>query len=343
MAALVVRQVVFLFNVNFMYGFFKPAVVYDKLIDLQFSEIEQSLIEVTDGKRGWVEIISELLLLKFSSNEIDRVIKSFVLKGYFAESDNSELTDFESKELEELDKQLTFFNVYYGESRSPFSKYTAKGLNAQLNLKKSKILLLYSDFEASILLNNLNDIGLKNVDVIEIQEVGSLIELEYEIDIEQFNQLFSVDICAYDTVVYASSKFDIQMCRLINQICNSLSVDFLPFNRKGTIVEIGPFFLINQSACFDCFNKRRYGANPELNKNFDYVNYKINIAIGIEALAFELFKKHSKIMLPSSKNNVISIDYLSMNFELLPVLKLPRCKCCGRVNTRPTNKVWEAF
>jgi hypothetical protein len=63
--------------------------------------------------------------------------------------------------------------------------------------------------------------------------------------------------------------------------------------------------------------------------------------IGIELLLIEIFKNESQILEPSSKDNVISMEYLSMNLEHHPVFKLPRCKCCGVHNKRPKNKIWE--
>jgi thiazole/oxazole-forming peptide maturase SagC family component len=109
---------------------------------------------------------------------------------------------------------------------------------------------------------------------------------------------------------------------------------------------VGPTVLPQETACFECYSTRvkanadhpdelsayedqlsRHG-NPT---TYGFLPPHVHILAGIASL--EIIKDLSGLTPPLTYNAQLEINLLSMEFALHPVLKLPRCPACTRLQT----------
>lgn len=324
-----------------MYNFYRPRIKNNQLTSKLISSIEIDLIKQIDGVNTWEEIFGELMIKGYSTNEINRVIISFIEKEMIIEDEASEINYFSEIELKKFENQLKFFDAFYDLPNLPFSKFNSRSLQAQIRIKNSRILLIHQGFNSEAFISALDEVGFSNVLSYEIKSDINL-DLENK-SVDYFLETFGIELGGFDIMVYASTNFNRDLAIFLNTICSHAAISFLPYNKIGTRVEIGPFYIPNQSSCYNCFNKRNLGAIDNYHKVTEKTNFSINISIGFEVLLMELFKFQSGIMMPSSKDSILILEHLSSKFEEHRIFKLPRCKCCGKKDAPLKNKIWEGL
>jgi hypothetical protein len=324
-----------------MYSFYKPRIKNTQSTAKLIESVEIELIRQINGENTWEEIFGELMIKGYSTNEINRVIVSFIEKEMITEDESSELNNFSPIELRKFENQLKFFDAFYDLPNLPFSKFNSKSLQAQIRIKNSRILLIHQGFNLNNFIIALDEVGFSNVLSYEIKS-DTDIDLE-NISVDYFLETFGIELGDFDIMVFASTNFNRDLAIFLNTICSHAAISFLPYNKIGTRVEIGPFYIPNQSSCYNCFNKRNIGAIDNYHEFTEKTNFSINISIGIEVLLMELFKFQSGIMMPSSKDSILILEHLSSKFEEHRIFKLPRCKCCGKKEIPLKNKIWEGL
>jgi bacteriocin biosynthesis cyclodehydratase domain-containing protein len=114
----------------------------------------------------------------------------------------------------------------------------------------------------------------------------------------------------------------------------------------GHCATVGPTVLPRETACFHCYTTR-VKANtdhPEAlqayedhlmthgnNAVFGYLPPHIQTLAGLAAL--DVIKDLSGLTPPLTYNAQLEMNLLNMEFELHPVLRLPRCPSCSRLVT----------
>jgi bacteriocin biosynthesis cyclodehydratase domain-containing protein len=120
---------------------------------------------------------------------------------------------------------------------------------------------------------------------------------------------------------------------------------------SGFEFQIGPTIIPFETACFQCFDLRQKSNVP------DFAEYKIvedflkkdrlraeSLAFtpGVGLLALEVLKAITWFMAPATRAHLYSLNLLTMESKLHPILKIPRCPACGRpAKPRPTIHAWQ--
>jgi bacteriocin biosynthesis cyclodehydratase domain-containing protein len=120
---------------------------------------------------------------------------------------------------------------------------------------------------------------------------------------------------------------------------------------SGFEFQIGPTVIPFETACFQCFDLRQKSNVP------DFAEYKIvedflkkdrlrpeSLAFtpGVGLLALEVLKAITWFMAPATRAHLYSLNLLTMESKLHPILKIPRCPACGRpAKPRPTIHAWQ--
>lgn len=114
---------------------------------------------------------------------------------------------------------------------------------------------------------------------------------------------------------------------------------------------MGPTILPGETPCFQCFALRLKSNLP------DYAEYTLvedylkkgrlrgeTLAItpGAELLALEVLKAITWFMPPATYAHLYSLNLLTLQSRLHPILKIPRCPACGLPSvSRPTIHAWQ--
>jgi bacteriocin biosynthesis cyclodehydratase domain-containing protein len=279
------------------------------------------------------------------------------------ESEKSPLYLFYDKELEYLGRQISFFDQLYTEKvEQPFSQFSDKGLEAQTKLKNSNVLVIVNDPDYYYnVLAVLQKIGVGKISTIKkfsqnnnyYHNSFSVID-EYELK-EEEDILKKLESIGYDSdlIIYLSSTFDDKELIIeANSFCKQNSIAFLPYVEKPDHISIGPLFMANMSACYQCYESRKKGirenkVNFTNNKkeNYDNAHFsnspKLNIDIGLEFLSLEVIKYFTDNYIPKTIDCVWTFDFITSDAKISTVLRLPRCSLCGVNRIFPKEKIWE--
>jgi bacteriocin biosynthesis cyclodehydratase domain-containing protein len=119
----------------------------------------------------------------------------------------------------------------------------------------------------------------------------------------------------------------------------------------GFEFQIGPTVIPFQTACYRCFDLRQKSNLPDLAEYEILENFLKKDRLRPEALAFtpgtglvalEVLKAITWFMAPATCSHLFTLDLLTMESKLHPVLKIPRCPACGRpAQARPTIHAWQ--
>ena len=131
----------------------------------------------------------------------------------------------------------------------------------------------------------------------------------------------------------------------INQACLDIGLTWTWCALDGHIATIGPTVIPRELACWKCYDLRvkanidhyeEYLAydnhlrqKAEQQVSFGYLTPALDMLAGFTAT--EIIKDISGLTPPTTYGAQISFDMLTTEFDLHPVLKLPRCPVCSRL------------
>jgi bacteriocin biosynthesis cyclodehydratase domain-containing protein len=153
-----------------------------------------------------------------------------------------------------------------------------------------------------------------------------------------------------DVVVVCPDLHRVSLLRAVNTSCLALGRTWTSARTLGGRVEIGPTVVPGESACFGCYEHRRQANDPGYRAaaetaerlallGVDTGRLAIEAADGI--LAAELLKIISGFSRPMTYGALFTLDLVTLESGLHPVLKIPRCASCGApARNRPTTAVW---
>lgn len=155
-------------------------------------------------------------------------------------------------------------------------------------------------------------------------------------------------------ILVCQEQLNVTLLRWINQACNELGTPWIHCHLDGSEAVIGPLVVPGETACYECYRLRckssqkiederltleRYLENlHDERPRYGQLNMLASIAAG--SVALEAIKQLNHFALPVTYNHVYKVDFLTLEGDLLPVLKLPRCPVCSRQREYPLTYMW---
>ena len=136
-----------------------------------------------------------------------------------------------------------------------------------------------------------------------------------------------------------------------NRATLATNVPWTSARLAGFEFHIGPTVIPYETSCYTCANLRLKSNLPDfdeyrlveefLNTN-RLVPETLAFTPGATLVALEVLKGISRFTTPATCSHVYSLNLLTMESRLHPVLKIPRCPACGRpAQPRPTIHAWQ--
>lgn len=147
----------------------------------------------------------------------------------------------------------------------------------------------------------------------------------------------------FDYLVACSEKYEPAKLEKLNELAVQTKTPFIWACFDGRKGLIGPTVLPDETACFKCYQTRvlSNADHPEMliayesylktygnNAEFGYLLPHVLMVSGMAAL--EIVKDLSYLTPPITYNAQLEINMVTMEYELHPVLKIPRCPVCSR-------------
>lgn len=136
-----------------------------------------------------------------------------------------------------------------------------------------------------------------------------------------------------------------------NIACQTTGTNWTSCRVNGFELSIGPSIIPRKTPCYKCFQLRLLSNIDDVNEHKILENYSRNgklrsgaltITPGVEITALEVIKAITFFMEPSTYAHFFTLNLLTLEARLHPILKLPRCPHCGRATqARPTIHVWQ--
>lgn len=156
---------------------------------------------------------------------------------------------------------------------------------------------------------------------------------------------FARDLKGLDYLVVCLESFQPWLYEQINQACLELNLIWTWCTLDGHEGMVGPTVIPWETACWKCYDLRvkanmdhyeEYMAyedhlyKQKINQaQFGYLLPSIDFLAGLSAL--EVVKDLSGLTPPLTYGTQLAVNLLTTQFELHPVLKVPRCPACGRL------------
>jgi thiazole/oxazole-forming peptide maturase SagC family component len=157
----------------------------------------------------------------------------------------------------------------------------------------------------------------------------------------------------------AASHFGV-MCRdhvnpveyeTFNQAALAAKKPWTSARLSGFEFQIGPTVIPFETACYQCFDLRQKSNLQDFAEYQLVEDFLKKDRLRTEALAFtpgaglvalEVLKAITWFMAPATCSHLYTLNLLTMESKLHPVLKIPRCPACGRrAQPRPTIHAWQ--
>jgi bacteriocin biosynthesis cyclodehydratase domain-containing protein len=151
--------------------------------------------------------------------------------------------------------------------------------------------------------------------------------------------------------VLSADTFNPDVYDVFNLACLEFGTQWTSCRVMGFEFDIGPTVIPRETACFRCYDLRK-----KTNLT-DYEEYALleghwrkeplttpglPLAPGAAVAALEVIKALSGFVPPATYSHVFSMNLLSLDCRLHPILKVPRCDHCGQPSVeRPTIHVWQ--
>lgn len=175
--------------------------------------------------------------------------------------------------------------------------------------------------------------------------------------------LISIDVQAGSFTEFLEYSHFVLLCDEDNRgilpaLFNTAAVEsgksFIPVTLSGFSGKIGPVVVPGQTPCIQCLKAREAAVSEnfeeetkisELLSNLDGEDFSYRPPAAIlsmigEIAAVEASRVISGYTQPVTLNNILFFNSRHLAIDAHPVLKVPRCKVCGRLNDIPDSRVW---
>jgi bacteriocin biosynthesis cyclodehydratase domain-containing protein len=329
-----------------------------------------------DGTREIEQIRSEL---NISKSYIDGILTVLNENGLLQDSSSeSVLTEAESNWWRHQTEFFSHFSVAANPELSTLPDVLATGSNYQLRLRSATVALFGCGRLGSQVARDLSISGVGRllcIDDGEISDSTAFADAWYDHRhvgrprattvtqlVEQTSPLCRaeplsspslgevLDQC--DIAVLAHDAFRPDDYEALNLAALSARTPWTSCRLVGFEVLVGPTVLPTQSACWTCFEARRYSHLTRYEeaslaeRAWGEVDTPPSLAVapGVSFLSLEVVKLLTGFAPAATLDALLAIDLLSTTATLHPVLRLPRCRACGRATQpRPTEQIWDVW
>jgi bacteriocin biosynthesis cyclodehydratase domain-containing protein len=154
-----------------------------------------------------------------------------------------------------------------------------------------------------------------------------------------------------DFAVLCPDHFNPTEYEAFNQAALTAKTSWTSARLAGFEFHVGPTVIPSETPCFQCFTLRLKSNLPDYSEYLVVEEYlkkrrmrpaALAITPGIGLLALEVLKVVTWFSSPATYAHLYSLNLLTLQSGLHPVLKIPRCPACGRPSKpRPTIHVWQ--
>jgi len=155
-----------------------------------------------------------------------------------------------------------------------------------------------------------------------------------------------------DVAVLAQDAFRPSEYESFNEASLSLGLPWTSCRVTATELQLGPTVVPRQTACWTCFDVRRRSNLTEheeavlVERAWGDVGMPPTLAVlpGLSFLALDLAKLLTGFAPVATLGSLLSVSLLSSGTCAHPVLRLPRCRSCGRPSQpRPAEQIWDIY
>ena len=148
--------------------------------------------------------------------------------------------------------------------------------------------------------------------------------------VQKFNNINDVNykITKPELIIYFCTRDE---GLIFNKIALQHSLKWIPVNVSYNLARIGPIFIPNETACYNCLDLRMKAGNIPSLTNTDKV---LDLAFSLlcKIISIEILKLYSRST-PSIKcnlvNQILDVNLLNLSGELSRVYYVPSCPECG--------------
>jgi bacteriocin biosynthesis cyclodehydratase domain-containing protein len=151
-------------------------------------------------------------------------------------------------------------------------------------------------------------------------------------------------------LIICDEGFDPERYDSINRLCLQHDLSWISYRSLGARYEIGPTIVPRQTACFHCLELRRIANSDSYETHRDAWRAlamrsvglgSLNVTFGADLLALEAIKILTGFSRPVTYGSLFTLDLLTFEATVHPVLKIPRCPQCSPAATqRPALIIW---
>lgn len=151
---------------------------------------------------------------------------------------------------------------------------------------------------------------------------------------------------SFDCLIVATECGNMRLLQDLNCICAKEKRHFYPVVLQNMIGYVGPLVIPGESACYECLRSRQnsHMEDPVSQRIFEEFTLDSKDVIGFhpsmasmigDVAALELVKFYGHLC---SKNlgKLVELNLFDTTLAMRRVLKVPRCKICSPLNSRPT-------
>lgn len=172
-------------------------------------------------------------------------------------------------------------------------------------------------------------------------------------DLELSHLIATVSELKLTHIVGVASAISSQLWENLNALAFHYKIPMTRVELGPLRAEIGPTVLPGRSACYHCFDLRRRSLkiNYEEYKNLEthlgkeetlppFRVHPLFREITAGLAACEIMRVVSGYFYPQTYNQVILVDFFTLELSKNQVLKIPRCPVCSPINQKPMKEVY---
>jgi len=144
--------------------------------------------------------------------------------------------------------------------------------------------------------------------------------------------------------------FDPDHHAAINRAALKRKIPWIGYRLMRTRLEIGPTVIPFETACFHCYELRRISNSAAFADELELQRRllanggadlgTLNLTLGADLLALEIVKSLTQFTSAATYGHVYVMDVVSLETNVRPILKIPRCPECGAASKKPQSNVW---
>lgn len=326
----------------------------------------RSLLPLLSGEYSISEVISSMEDSGFAKEDVKDTLRSLEDKGILEEADRVDAKEDKSR---------------YADQIKIFSNFQPDGREIQNKLDNSKVLVvglgnLGSNLVRSLTLAGIGkltgidsaevskknsfkdswfskkDVGKLRREVIKskVQEIGNNTTFkQIKREFSSFEELKKL-VSNFDSIVLALDRLDPQTYEEFNKACISEGSVWTSCRVSGFEIRIGPTVIPNKTPCFKCYKYRRkanlanYQEQEVLEEHARTNSFKwetFNVSSGTDLASLEVLKHLGRFAVPATYGKIFSMNLLTLESSLDPILKAPNCPHCGKPSKdRPEIFAW---